>query len=110
MTDLKFNILKTIYEKYPIREENKSAFLKPEFADPIFVKHAFEELEVKKYIEPMLGSDKYRLSPLGANAFEDAQEERNRVAKGEKQNRFTTALAIVSTTVAVMETLFIIFR
>ena len=109
MTDLKFKILKTLYEKYPTREESKSVFLTPKFADLVLSKYAIEELEDKEYIKPIYGTNKYKLTSSGANAFEDAQEERDRVTKGEKQHRFTTALAIVSTTVAAMETLFIVF-
>ena len=96
MTDLKFKILKTLYEKYPIREESQSVFLTPQFADPVLVKCALSELEVKGYIEPVLGSDKYRLTPLGSNAFEDAQEERNKNAKNERQQRFDNKVSVAS--------------
>ena len=96
MTDLKFKILKTLYEKYPIREENQSVFLNPKFDDPILVKHALDELEAKGYIEPILGSDKYRLTTLGSNAFEDAKEERNKQAKNERQQRFENKVSVAS--------------
>ena len=108
MTDLKFAILKILYEKYPVREENKSVFINPEFANPTLVKYSLEELEDRKYIKSILGSDKYELTSSGANAFEDAQEERNRTTERKKQQMFTKIIAIVSTAIALLETLYIV--
>ena len=96
MTDLKFTILKTIYFKYPLREIRRNELYTLIRHNPILIKNALSDLQSAKYVETILCSDKYKLTDLGINAFEQEQDARKQTTKKKIQYIVTTILAILT--------------
>lgn len=96
MTDLKFNILKLLYNSHPLREQRFGKILHSVPEDPILVKNALSELSSSGIIENLTCSDIYKLTDLGEKVFEQIQEEREQVSKQECQQRFDNKISVAN--------------
>ena len=96
MTDLKFTILKLLYNSYPLREQAFGEILKSIPANPILVKNSLNELKSKGIIKLMPGSNIFKLTTSGAELFEQIQEERHKASKHECQQRFDNKISVAS--------------
>lgn len=103
MTDLKLHLLKALYVT-PNRCLDRIKLYELKISDFTSTRYALEELQEKKYIEKTLGTDKFRLTPAGANAYEDECEERNKQAEAKRQYRFNKRTTIISVVVATITT------
>jgi hypothetical protein len=95
MTDLKYFILGVLYKSRP-RQESKINLINLKFDTPTATGYAIDELIEAKFIKPVLGTDKVELTPSGANAYEEANEERKNQAKQERQQRFENKVSIAT--------------
>lgn len=95
MTDLKYSILGVLYSNEP-RQESQTNLIKRHFDTPASTSHAIDELIEAKLIKPILGSDKVELTPLGATAYEQANEDRKKQTKQERQQRFQNKISVAS--------------
>ena len=95
MTDLKYSILGVIYSSRP-RQESKINLINRHFDTPESTDYAIKELIEAKFIMPILGSDKVELTPLGATAYEQANEERKSQAEQKRQQRFDNKISVAS--------------
>ena len=95
MTDLKYSILEVLYNA-PHRQENRIDIIKRKFAPPTSTNYAIDELIEDKLIKSMLGSDSVKLTSLGATVYEQANEERKKQAKQERQQRFENKVSVAS--------------
>ena len=93
MTDLKFTILEAIYnqEYRAVSFENLLAL-----ASPVELEHAIRELGVKKLVKATYDMSCIFLTSLGANAYEEAKEEREKESEHKKQQRFNNKIAVAS--------------
>lgn len=96
MTDLKFNILKILYESNSRRELNRYEIMHSVSDDPNLIKKALEELESTRFIKNLTCSEVFKLTPEGAIIFEQIKEEREKEAKKESQQRFDNKISVVS--------------
>ena len=96
MTDLKFKILKLLYENYPRRELSMVDIINSINADAIYTHNALKELKSKAYIKQLTCSDVFKLTESGAELFEQLQEEREKESKKEKQQRFDNKISVAS--------------
>ena len=99
MTDLKFSILKVLYTS-PTRRTTKTELFNRKFASPTDTMNTIKDLIEAKLLKVEIGSDQVRMTSLGADAFESAQEERREQAKSEKQYRFNKKTTIISLVIA----------
>lgn len=95
MTDLKYSILGVLYSNQP-RRESRANLIKCHFDTPVATGYAINELIEAKLVVPVLGSDKVELTPLGANAYEQANEERRNQTDQKKQQRFDNKISVAS--------------
>ena len=95
MTDLKFSILGVLYSNNP-RQESKVNLIKLKIDTPISTSHAIDELIEAKLIKPLLGSDKVELTPLGANTYEQAYEDRKSQAEQKRQQSFDNKISVAT--------------
>lgn len=95
MTDLKYSILGVLYSNEP-RQESKVNLINLHFDTPASTSHAIDELIEAKLIKPIIGSDNVELTPLGATAYEQADECRKKQAKQERQQRFENKVSVAS--------------
>ena len=93
MTDLKYSILGVLYSNQ-YRQESTSNLINRHFDTPTATSHAIKELVVTGFITPILGSDKIELTPSGANAYEQANEDRKSQAEQKKQQRFDNKISV----------------
>ena len=96
MTDLKFQILKLLYETYPLRELSRMDIIHSINENPIHTHNALKELKSKEYIKQLTCSDVFKLTESGADVFEQIQEEREQASKHEKQQSFDNKISIAS--------------
>ena len=96
MTDLKFQILKLLYETYPFRELSMMDIFNSISDDKNLIHNALKELKSKEYIKQLTCSDVFKLTDSGADVFEQIQEERKQASKHEKQQRFDNKISIAS--------------
>ena len=87
MTDLKFNILKSLYDSYPRRELTKIDILNSLSFDKILIKNALKELQSLKYIKNLTGSDVFKLTELGTEVFEEEQEKGLQLKRYKEEKR-----------------------
>ena len=95
MTDLKYSILGVLYSNQP-RQESRVNLIKCHFDTPTATGYSIDELIDAKFIKPVLGADKVELTPLGANAYEQTEEERRNQAEQKKQQRFDNKISVAS--------------
>ena len=98
MTDLKFDILKLLYSSYPLRERKFGEIIESVSADPTLIKNALKELQSPSHmlVENLTCSDVYKLTALGAEVYEQLQEEREQASKTERQQSFDNKIAVAS--------------
>lgn len=98
MTDLKFNILKLLYEAYPSRELKFGEIITSVSADPTLTKIALKELQSypNKPLEKTPCSDVYKLTDSGAYLYEQLKEERKQASKQESQQSFDNKISVAS--------------
>ena len=96
MTDLKFNILKLLYNTYPLRELSRMDIFKSIPDDKLLIHNALKELQARDYIQLLVCSDVFKLTSFGAESFENVQEERDKATKKESQQRFDNKISIAS--------------
>lgn len=98
MTDLKFDILKLLYNSYPLRERKFGEIIESVSADPTLIKNALKELQSPSHmlVENLTCSDVYKLTALGAEVYEQLQEEREQASKTERQQSFDNKIAVAS--------------
>lgn len=102
MTDLKFKILKLLYETYPLRELSKMDIIHSISENPIHIANALKELKSRKLISQLTCSDVFKLEPSGADLFEQIQEEREEASKQEEQQSFENKMSVASLLVSVV--------
>ena len=108
MTELKFEILKLLYnDEYRKVSEIEILNSRLDKLDNIY--YALKELDHCGYIETEYGTDAYILSSSGACAFEMAQQERDKASKKEKQQRFDNKMSVASVLVPFITFVFGIF-
>lgn len=95
MTDLKYSILGVLYSSQP-RRESRANLINRHFGTPIATGYAIDELIEAKLVVPVLCSDKVELTSLGANAYEQAEEERRNQAEQKIQQRFDNKISVAS--------------
>lgn len=96
MTDLKFQILKLLYEKYPMRELSMMDIIHSINEEAIHTHNALKELNSKEYIKQLTCSNVFKLTNSGADVFEQIQEEREKASKQESQQRFDNKISVAS--------------
>ena len=98
MTDLKFDILKLLYNSYPLRERKFGEIIESVSADPTLIINALKELQSPSHmlVENLTCSDVYKLTALGAEVYEQLQEEREQASKTERQQSFDNKIAVAS--------------
>ena len=95
MTDLKYSILGVLYSKEP-RQESAIDLINRHFATPASTSHAIDELIKAELVKPIRGSDVVELTPSGATAYEEANEERKTQAEQKKQQRFNNKMSVAT--------------
>ena len=103
MTDLKFNILKLLYNTYPLRELNMGEIFNSIAEEPIFVKNALNELKSRGFIKILTCSDVYKLTDSGAELYEQEVENRTKEAKHKRQY----ILSVILTVATLIATIFL---
>lgn len=101
MTDLKFSILGEIYS-HPKRSVEFSHLIDKKFSSPLATKNAIDELIGEKLIKSIYGPNVLELTPLGANAYEEAKDIRNKDAENKKQQRFQNKISVASVLVPIV--------
>ena len=96
MTDLKFQILKLLYETYPFRELSMMDIFNSISDDKNLIHNALKELKSKEYIKQLTCSNVFQLTDSGADVFEQIQEEREQASKHEKQQSFDNKISKAS--------------
>ena len=81
MTNLKFSILKLLYNTPPSRQLRKADILNSFIGQIIETNHALSELQSTQLIKVLTCSDVYSLTDLGAEAYEHEQDLREQKAK-----------------------------
>ena len=94
MTNLKLEILKLLYNTYPLREASAEIIYNSISENPIYIKNAIDELNSIGYINKFPNSNMYKLTDLGANTYENFNEFREQNSKREKENRINIRLTI----------------
>lgn len=98
MTDLKFNILKLLYESYPSRELNFGDIINSVSEDPNLIQIALKELlsHPNKPIEKLPCNNIYKLTDSGAELYEQEAENRTKEAKHKKQHILNIILTVAT--------------
>ena len=95
MTDLKFAILEKLYNA-PLQELHHENLFNINTKMINETNASIRTLVGIKYIEKIIGSNKYHLTPSGANAFEDEQQKREQEAKRKREYIITTMLSVLT--------------
>ena len=95
MTDLKYSILGVLYSSQ-YRQESKINLINLNFDTPISTSHALDDLVESKFIKPILGTDKFKLTSSGATAYEQAKHDRKKQAENKRQQRFQNKVSVAS--------------
>lgn len=96
MTDLKFQILKLLYQAYPLRELSRMDIIRSINENPLHIHNALKELKSKNYIKQLTCSNVFSLELLGAETYELLQEEREQATKQESQQRFNNKISVAN--------------
>ena len=94
MTELKFNILKTFYKAYPLREVSLEDIMNSFSQNPIDTKNALDELCSLEYINLLRGSKTYKLTSLGATRYE-MEKQQKEIARKQAYRQIITLVASV---------------
>lgn len=96
MTDLKFNILKLLYNTHPQRNLSLGDIIDSLPDDKVLIYNALKELQSREIIENLPCSNFFKLTLSGAEVFEQIQEERTKESKQESQQRFDNKISVAS--------------
>lgn len=96
MTDLKFNILKLLYNTLPQRNLSLGDIIDSLPDDKVLIYNALKELQSRGIIENLPCSNFFKLTLSGAEEFEQIQEKRTKESKQESQQRFDNKISVAS--------------
>lgn len=96
MTDLKFNILKLLYNTHTQRNLSLGDIIDSLPDDKVLIYNALKELQSRGIIENLPCSNFFKLTLSGAEVFEQIQEERTKESKQESQQRFDNKISVAS--------------
>ena len=96
MTDLKFNILKLLYNTHTQRNLSLVYIIDSLPDDKVLIYNALKELQSRGIIENLPCSNFFKLTLSGAEVFEQIQEERTKESKQESQQRFDNKISVAS--------------
>ncbi len=94
MTDLKFAILEHLYKSGRSDEFRNLYTVNPNDTDAVF--YAIQEFASMQLLKIAPNYDWVFLTPLGATAYEEEKEARQKNAQNKKQQRFDNKIAIAS--------------
>lgn len=95
MTDLKFNLLKMLYEASPLHPLKELDLINSGYAEPLKIDAAIEDLIEQKYIKTAPCSNSIKIDSPGRIAFESEKEHRDQQAKQEAE-KHADQLAMMS--------------
>ena len=96
MTNLKFSILKLLYNTPPSRQLRKADILNSFIGQIIETNHALSELQSTQLIKVLTCSDVYSLTDLGAEAYEHEQDLREQKAKQKIRYFISISLTVLT--------------
>lgn len=96
MTDLKFNILKVLYNSNSQRELSRMDIFNSLPDDKVLIHNALKELQSKGIIKNLTCSEVFKLTELGAELFEQEAEYRKRESKHKIQYIIGTILTVAT--------------
>lgn len=94
MTDLKFKLLESFYKGGRFKDFTEIYKLNLGESGAVF--NALQELKALQFITITPNFTAAYLTPMGANAYEEAKENREKQSQNKKQQRFDNKIAIAS--------------
>ena len=83
MTDLKYNLLKMLYDASPIHPLKEIDLINSGLASPVKIDDAIDDLVSQDYIKASITSNSLKITSLGRIAYESEKETRDSNAQRE---------------------------